>query len=344
MTHIGIYSEREREREERMIMDKICDDTLAQIFSCLHDPEDRNSFSIVSKRFLSVEGLHRSFWRVLRPNFLYEFLPTFPNLICLEVSKPISNAQIEFVAKTCPRIQVFNLSLTSNKLTIEDDIGVDGICAMAQGCRELREVSLRKRSRVGDFGVVSLMNLAMNLTELDLGRCNLASDFALKAIGNSKTITSLNLQGCSWVTDRGLDWLGKGSISKILKTLVIAECDQISDFGVSLLKRMHILEILDISDCGPKVKDSGCSHITTIGTLKKLNLARLGNITDVTVNYIVWYCLELEDLDLTGCDLITNVHIPALLDLHSLKSLVLPCSFKYSIKCEAGSPRCDEVQ
>lgn len=124
-----------------------------------------------------------------------------------------------------------------------DDVGV---CAIAKWCPRLRIVSL-KVDRVGYLGVILLVNSAMDLTTLDLRVCILVTDVALEAIGESKSIISLNLEGCSRIMDCGLASFAKGPVSKNLKALAIARSHRITDSRVLHLGSMCCLEVLDMA-------------------------------------------------------------------------------------------------
>ncbi|XP_020409981.1 F-box/LRR-repeat protein 4 isoform X2 [Prunus persica] len=205
-----------------------------------------------------------------------------------------------------------------------------GLCALAKGCPKLSKVLLRRRKNIGNFGVVSLLNLSHNLTYLDLGFCSLVSDLALEAIGSANSISVLSLQGCSLITDRGLGFLAKGSSSKTMKRLNLAECDRITDFGVSLLEQMCCLVELNLAECGPKVTDIGGLSIAAIQSLKRLNLSWLVNVSDHTLVALAENCLNLEMVDLTGCDLVTGVGIRAFAGHKCLEALVLRSCFNVS--------------
>nr|DAD26831.1 TPA_asm: hypothetical protein HUJ06_028299 [Nelumbo nucifera] len=133
----------------------------------------------------------------------------------------------------------------------------------------------------------------------------------------------LNLQGCSLVTDWGLASLATGSSSRTLKKLVLAECDQITDVGVSLLQQMYQLEELNLAECGPKVTDVGGVAIAAIHTLERLDFSWLINISDVTLVAVAQNCCNLVEMDVTGCELITGAGIRAFSNHETLEVLVL---------------------
>ncbi|XP_059639105.1 uncharacterized protein LOC132281418 [Cornus florida] len=309
-------------------MDRFGDDVLGLILNWVDNPNDRKSFSEVCKHWYKVEGLHRSSLQVFEPNLLPNFLPRFPNLVSLKSIKVITNTQIKFIAKTCPNIEVLNLNYKRTHdgfrdIPAWDDVDGYGICEIAMGCPNLAELYLRRRCQVRNFGVISIVNLARNLTTLDLAGCNRIADEALKAIGNANSLQVLSLQGCWLITDMGLALLASGSLSRTLRKLVIAECDRITDIGVLHLREMCCLEELNLADCGAKVTDIGGVAIAAMQTLKTLHLPWLINISDATVISLAQNCLNLMAVDLTGCELITGDGIRAFANHKSLEILVL---------------------
>ncbi|GFS35420.1 hypothetical protein Acr_00g0039770 [Actinidia rufa] len=312
-------------------MERFGDDVLALILNWVHDPNDRKSFSQVTKQWLRVEGLNRFSLHVFEPDLMRNFLPRFPNLVLFESTKVVTNSDIEIVAKTCPKLELLNLNykeIRSNLGEFDDIPGLDdvddcGLCAVATGCRNLTKVFLRRRCKIGDLGVISLVKLALNLVSLDLGRCSKITDEALEAIGLTNSLQILNLQGCWLITDKGLASLASGCLCRTLKKLVISECDRISDDGLLHLRKFLCLEELNLGECGPKVTDTGGVAIAGIRTLKRLSFSWLINVSDVTVVALAQNSLNLVEVDLTGCELVTGDGIRAFVSHEALELLVL---------------------
>ncbi|XP_068323183.1 uncharacterized protein [Pyrus communis] len=338
-TEIRLNQRHPRARRLNRDMSQLGDDELTLILNWVTDPKERQLFSEVCKQWLRVEGLNRSSIRLLEPEHLLRVLPRFPNLLQFEASKSIADSDLELIARFCPKIEVIDLnSKTSRKISDEfdeallfDDFGNDGLCALAHGCPKLRKVSIRRRKNVGNFGIVSLVDLSRNLTYLDLGFCSLVSDPTLDAIGSSNSIMVLGLQGCSLITDRGLKFLANGSCSKTMKRLNLAECDRITDFGVSILQTMCGLVELNLAECGPKITDSGVVSIAAIRSLKRLNLSWLINVTNQTVVALAENCRKLEMLDLTGCELVSGEGILAFSSHACLETIVFCSCFNVSV-------------
>nr|XP_018633451.1 F-box/LRR-repeat protein 3-like [Nicotiana tomentosiformis] len=320
-------------------MEKVGDDLLALIINRIHDPAYRKSISQVCKQWFRVEGLTRSSVRVFEPNLVLNFLPRFPNLLKFESSEHITNTHLEILAENCPRIQVLNLCFKKknrfcdemDENLILDDFDENGLCFIAKICSCLNTVNLRKRSGVGDAGVVSLVSFLPKLIALELGFCDKVSDDSLRVIGSgSCSLKSLNLQGCWLVSDEGLKSLAEGPLRISLKKLILAECDRISDRGVLSLMQMRCLEELDLAECGPNVTDIAGEAIASSEILKRLNLSWLVNVSDATVVALAEGCKNLNALNLTGCEFVTGEGIRALTKHRSLKELVLTSCEKLS--------------
>ncbi|KAM5565625.1 F-box/LRR-repeat protein 3-like [Rosa sericea] len=293
------------------------EDLLALIVNKISNPDDRRSFSEVCKQWLRVEGLNRSSLRLLRTEYLHQVLPRFPNLLTFETSKPITQTNLKFIAQTCRDLEAINLSTKDHPpFKKSPDYWVDGMSVLAKGCPKLSRVMLRRRS----VNVhLTFLNSAHNLTHLDLGHC-LVLDEDLEAIGSCSSISYLNLK---WglITDEGLGFLANGSCSKTLKTLILAQCDEITDVGVSLLHKMSCLEYLNLAWL-PKVTDIGGVAVSEIGTLKKLNLSSLYKISDCTIAALAENCRNLEVLNISRCSLVTGAGIRAFSTHPYLESLV----------------------
>ncbi|XP_068638877.1 F-box/LRR-repeat protein 4-like [Aristolochia californica] len=318
-------------------MEKLGRDELGLVLKNVSSEQDRKSCSQVCKNWLRIEGLSRSSLRVLEPESLRNFLPRFPNLVTFHAGRGITDADLDFVAKTCHNIKVLNLSVKQAERVMDefeglgsDDIGDDGLCAVAMKCPNLTSVALRRRKGIGDIGVIALIKFSQNLTIMDLSWCDRITDQALEAIAAANSLQALNLHGCYLVTTRGLISLAIGSSSRTLKVLDVSECDQITDSGVSLLQHMSCIEELNLAECGPKVTDICGVAIASIRCLRRLNLSWLFNISDVTLLAIAQNCKKLVSLDVTGCD-ITGTGIRSFANHDSLE--VLKLASCYSVSC-----------
>ncbi|GAB2216121.1 hypothetical protein Droror1_Dr00023889 [Drosera rotundifolia] len=121
------------------------------------------SISQVCKQWRRVEGITRLSLLALDSNPIPKFLPRFPNLIEFESSTHMTNTQLEFVAKTCPHIEILNLSSRDiNRVGDEsgvDDVGDVGLCAISKGYVKMERVLLRGRKKVGNLGVMGMVKV-----------------------------------------------------------------------------------------------------------------------------------------------------------------------------------------
>lgn len=320
-------------------MENLGDDEVGQILKKVTNREDRKSCAKVCTQWRRVESSTREMLRVLNPQLLHSFLPRYRNLLILEAGKGICDLDLELISDTCLALQVLNLNLwqTVSYVDIFQDSHVDtvtdqGICTIAAKCRDLREVYLRRRKSLGNVGLTALMKSCPNIVHLDLGFCNKITDQALEAIGAAGYLEILILHGCTLITDRGLASLAAGSTARSLKRLDLCECDRITDLGVSLLQQLSSLQVLNLSECGPRITDAGCVALKGISILESINLSWLINISDVSLLAIARHCQNLKEINITGCESVTGDGLRAFSQNTSLQAMILnACN---NIHCE----------
>ncbi|XP_062029010.1 F-box/LRR-repeat protein 4-like [Rosa rugosa] len=295
----------------------LSEDLVALILNKVTDQDDRNSCSEVCKQWLRLEGISRSSLFVRKPEFPLTILNRFPNLVQFQTTQLTTDSDLEFIARTCPKIEDVKVAdFTSPK---EGFLGRNGLSALACGCPKLSKVSLIG-DKIGNAGVLELVNSARSLSSLELGH-DLIGDPALRAIASS-SITVLKLKSCCNVTDHGLGCLATGSTSKTLRKLVLKMCGKITDDGLKDLKKMRSLEELTLSWCQGEITDVGGMAISAIRNLKELKLNGLYGLSDLTVSALA-FCKKLQVLDLSGCDGVTGTGIRAFSSHQGLRRLVM---------------------
>ncbi|GJY34998.1 leucine-rich repeat, cysteine-containing subtype protein [Tanacetum coccineum] len=205
---------------------------------------------------------------------------------------------MKLLAQSCPKLMILCLTLEKNldpKVDYESDFDDDGLCAVANAYIHLDSVSLDRRLSVGDVGVVSILRSSKNITSLSLERCIKVTDESLKVIGEATSLIFLNL----------------------------GECDRISDTGIIYIGQMVQLTVLTLSKCGVNVTDFGISAISKIPNIERLVLSWLINVTNTSLFDIANNCLNLRELDLTGCQAITSEGLHAFADHPTLLRLLL---------------------
>ncbi|PWA89356.1 Leucine-rich repeat, cysteine-containing subtype [Artemisia annua] len=307
-------------------MEQLGDDNLISICYKIDYRGDLKSFSEVSKQFLKAAYIRRWDLEVSFTGLLTDMLPASPNLSSFQCSKPLSNKHIKLLAQSCPKLRTLRLTLEKNldpKVDYESDFDDDGLCAVANAYSHLDIVSLDRRLRVGDVGVVSILRSSKNITSLCLKGCVKVTDKSLKVIGEATSLKLLNLGACCLITDLGLKYLANGDLKNCLEILLLAKCDRISDAGIIYLGQMVHLTALTLSKCGVNVTDSGISAISKIPNIERLVLSRLINVTNTSLFDIANNCLNLRVLDLSGCQAITSEGLRAFADHPTLSRLFL---------------------
>ncbi|KAI3792002.1 hypothetical protein L2E82_05871 [Cichorium intybus] len=306
-------------------MSQLGDDELISIFRRIDNSDDRKSFSQVSKQFLKLACSRLTNLNIAFPDLLYDILPESPNLVTFECHKPLSNTHLKLLAHSCPKLWYLNLSLEKNsdsQADSEPDFDNDGWCAVTNACKNLYYVSLSGRLLIGDVEVASLVRSSKNLSILCLSGCVSVTDESLKAIAETESwLRVLKLQGCYLITDLGLEYLGNGHVRHFLEELDLAECDRISDAGISCLKHIACLTDLDLSKCGVNVTDMGIVGLFQLWEIERLHLSWLINVTDTSLFVIANHYSKLRAISLTGCEAVTGEGLLAFEDHETLEEL-----------------------
>ncbi|KAL3686923.1 hypothetical protein R1sor_013232 [Riccia sorocarpa] len=321
VTHITISSNE---------MEKLSDNEAGEVIKRLKNRRDRKTCRGINTQWRRVYWSIKDELLVINRR-AFEVLPRTTHLSHLSaLSIDLNDSDLECIGKSCPYLQILDLMMLNKARSIHttDDgfepFGDRGLVAVADGRRELRDVSLRWRQRVGDIGVSALAHSCHKLVELDLGHCNRITDESLKAISQLRLLKTLYLQKCRLVTNSGVSFLANGSTSKSLRNLGLSECDQLTDGGVLSLQQITTLKLLSLKHCGPNIVNiGGIGGLAGASQLRYLNLAFLRNISDASVIAIARNCQNLEDLNLRGCRLLTGGALRAFSGHMKLKFLFL---------------------
>ena len=192
---------------------------------------------------------------------------------------------------------------------------------------KLRTVILSKKTTDEDlrcYGTVPW-------TSVTMAECCEVSDAGLQTlVASCPMLESLNLRGCSQLSDAVISCLGPA-----LRCLNLDGCDQITDAGLKILAgSCPMLESLNLR---------GCSQLTdaAIGclgpALRCLNLNGCDQITDAGLKFLAGSCPNLESLNLKWCSQLTDAGWRNLTDLLSLTHLDLSFS-KACDNLETGEP------
>lgn len=141
----------------------------------------------------------------------------------------------------CTLISKLSLRAISNLVNLEvldlsgcSKLTLDGISGIGKACRRLVHISLANCGDcVTDATVESLVVNCKSMTSANLSYCPRVGERALKALSRCVMLHSLDLTGCSGVTDQAILSLCDGEFSPGLRHLLIAGCKKVGDTSLS---------------------------------------------------------------------------------------------------------------
>ncbi|KAK9058900.1 hypothetical protein SSX86_023745 [Deinandra increscens subsp. villosa] len=205
----------------------------------------------------------------------------------------ISNKSLMAIASNCPHLTSLSIESCSN-------IGNEGLQAIGKSCPNLKSISIKNCPLVGDQVVVSLVTSASSsLMKLKLHGLTIG-DMSLAVIGHyGLALTDLVLSDLHTVTEKGVWVMGSGQGLQKLKSIVIVNCNGVTDLGLEALGR-------------------GCPNLKQISVKKSSLLSDNGIVAFAKVT------VSVESVILEECHTVTQLGIFGLLvSCGSLKTLSL---------------------
>ena len=114
-------------------------------------------------------------------------------------------------------------------------------------------------------------------------------------------ITRIDLQGCSYITNLGLEQLTQ---FKNLQTLTLTFCYQITDEGLDHIANCTSLKNLDLYGC-TEITDNGLTKFSSLSHLQRLSIRACLFITDISLN-VLKEIQSLQYLNISHCYKITD--------------------------------------
>ncbi|XP_071733291.1 F-box protein SKIP2-like [Rutidosis leptorrhynchoides] len=295
------------------------DACLAYVFKFL-GPTDRKQCSLVSHRWLEIEGQNRHRLSLNAQSNLITFVPsmftrfdavTKLSLKCDRRSLSINDESFVSISircvnlvrlklRSCREITVLGMEcFASNcsklkKISIGScSFGGNGINAVVQNCRFLEELSIKRlrgdSTEMVRSGVVCSSLKMISLKEMCNGQC-----FG-PLISGSKNLKSFRVSRCSGDWDRILEIVAnnaKGLVEMHLERL------QVSDFGLELVSGCRNLEVLHL------LKTPDCSNLGLVSIAERCSLLRkvhidgwrTNRIDDLGLISVAKYCPNLQEL------------------------------------------------
>ncbi|KAM7480303.1 hypothetical protein LguiA_028516 [Lonicera macranthoides] len=197
-------------------MDNLPDHLVWEILGIIQNTKDRNSISLVCKRFHNLDNVRRNYLRVgcgLNPanEALTTLSNRFPNLAKVEV------IYSGWMSKLGKQLDDQGLSILSNNIPFLNDLTLSyctfitdaGISALAS-CSKLSALKLNFTPRITGFGILSVVVGCKNLRALHLIRClNISSVEWLEYLGKLETLENLSIKNCRAIGEGDLIKFGR---------------------------------------------------------------------------------------------------------------------------------------
>jgi hypothetical protein len=177
------------------------------------------------------------------------------------------------------------------------------IAIIASHCHKLRE--LHASRGLTDADLVALGDDCPQLSNLDLLDNNV-TDAGLLAVALNRALLKLCLEGCSNLTDEGLEAIAR--YCPQLQDLDLSACDHLTDATlIALGQHCHNLHELNVSnfnmtDAGPQAIAAGCP------LLEVITLAPGDQLTDTALIALGQRCHNLRELCITDAS-VTHVGV-----------------------------------
>lgn len=207
----------------------------------------------------------------------------------------ISDKSLIAIANNCPNLTSLSIESCSN-------IKNEGLQAIGKKCPNLKSISIKNCPQIGDQGVASLVSSASySLMKVKLHGLNV-TDTCLAVIGHyGMALTELTLVDLPVVTEKGFWVMGSGQGLQKLKSLLIVNCNGVTDVSLEALGR-------------------GCPNLKLV-SIKKSGLSDTGLVSFAKSSQ------SLESVLLEECHVITQLGIFGFIVNSSIKNLSLTKCF-----------------
>ncbi|EKX44552.1 hypothetical protein GUITHDRAFT_72182 [Guillardia theta CCMP2712] len=202
---------------------------------------------------------------------------------------------------------------------------------VAHGNITITSLILNRCPWLKDDAIILITSACQNLWQLGVSQCSGLTSEGLRAISFSKSLRTLDLSLNSALTDEVLAAI-IDSLA-LLSSLDVSGCENISDEGVSNIRRVRNLSSLDLSGNMTLTDRSLVVLASECPQLISLKCMMLPNISSKTVQTIATYCSSLEDVDLSYVSLLDDI---------GLRMLVRRCGGLKVLNlawCESLTPR-----
>lgn len=202
--------------------------------------------------------------------------------------------------------KLINLNISECELIQGQGI-LKGLCQKPN--LKFKELRLSHLGNISDDIVIRLAESLPNLIVLDLGFCyNAVTDRSVQAIlSNNRYLRSLNLMMCEKVTDSGLTGMGLKLIpSKIKQPEVTLKLPLGSKAEIEIIRDAKLKQgVMEMCENDYLGSDFSGFSLKNLKGLQELNLSGCNRVSDVSLKH-AFLLNELKNLDLSYCQQITE--------------------------------------
>ncbi|KAJ0230453.1 F-box/LRR-repeat protein 16 [Hirschfeldia incana] len=315
----------DRESTDHDLTADLPDDCLAHIFQFL-TAGDRKRCSLVSKRWLLIDGQNRHRLSLAAKAEIVPFLPSLFSrfdsvtklaLRCDRNSFSLSDEGFILVSLRCSNLtrvklrgcrEITDLGMEEfarnckslKKLSCGScDFGARGLNAVLEHCKVLEELSVKRIRGIHETAEAVKLSSSSSLRSVCLKE--LVNGQVFESLIGSRTLKKLRIIRCLGNWDKVLQVNGDGDSSL---TEIHLERLQVSDFGLSAISKCRKLETLHIVKT-PECSDSGLVCVVErCRLLRKVHIDgwRTKRIGDEGLVALAKNCLLLQELVLIGVD------------------------------------------
>lgn len=242
--------------------------------------------SLISTHFPDLEQLSLDNSIRCTISVIISCLKQLTNLREIMTMRFATDQLLHTLAHSCPHLRTVALSLAENAPATDD-----GMLALAQGCRELRAVTLWNFTKLTDTSFVALAENCPALTLLSTEHCVEITDVSLHAIAqHCPQLQSLRIESNSHITGTGV--------------IAIAQnCPLLSDCSLHLCMRMTDAAVVELT--------ARCVHLSS------LSVHRCRMITDEAIKSVFRHCKALHHLNAAGCQQLTSACFVGEIDVYA---------------------------
>lgn len=201
------------------------------------------------------------------------------------------------------------------------------VCRLLKGTPLLRHLNLSGWNDLGYPEVEKITSFLPELEEIDLGFCHNVDVQMLNCLARRcQKLKAVNLEGCrspDGVTDDAIRILCE-NLPFTLSRLNVSHCPGLSDeFLLFFARNSMAVEALN-ADGIPWISDLSLSILYALHSTTLVDLRLDGEeLTDLSVVGVGQSCFNLQVLDISFCDLLTDLSLEALRGLRRLRHLRL---------------------